>query len=578
MTTGHSRGSTDRTTNHVFLGDSHIEEDLSLLLSFGEGPDRLMSGFLHEATHHWCFHSPVGVTLAVLQMLIHRAALLIANGTGRNLVPELASSINRYETAIAFLHSIEIAAAFFFRPQIVPTTADSSIFVTVWRQAALRRFRLLPQTLDRKVDVLGLPLICGNDPYLPGYLMVRELWLNGVRHYWDFASETDLFLVNLRSYLHDDFGLVAILLDSSTDEITGAQAVMDRILTRLKQFAYLSAANVRKFGAAVASEDEDDRQSCILRAIGLDDRDIRRGHSMLRAELRAYVTPPTSSLDGFLKSHERDVLLGRQLLSLGSWPVEDGVSSGRYKVRQAGTVVRESTCIPGITDGSGEGWIEVIQWIPRRQRLCAIVRNGTLIAVESTLVPDATADKEEFAELVESRHPVIEQIAWLDTITEDFVEATWASVAVSLIRKQLVKIVDDAYLPMALGRVPDEQRHRTMDVMRRAGFYEPLKYDRYTIAGLAALGLSCSALGAQEGFAESHMGRMGLNFCRTIAAAESLHAEYGVGRVWRENRCILPSDRALCRARTITPLSNQDIEADETFAALKSSHLDCSRY
>ena len=72
------RSWTDPLTNSTFLAEVELEQYLrSLFMSGDEAPPDVQLAFFHEAMHHWCFHSPVGATLAFLQMRARRRALSV---------------------------------------------------------------------------------------------------------------------------------------------------------------------------------------------------------------------------------------------------------------------------------------------------------------------------------------------------------------------------------------------------------------------------------------------------------------------------------------------------------------------
>jgi hypothetical protein len=559
-----SRSSTDRTTNLVLLSDTRLEEDLSSLLSFGEGPERLISPFLHEAIHRWCFESPVGLTLAILQLRIHRTALhALTNQASRSeCIDTLARTINRYETALAFLHPLDegmalfgefdlktrensrswsepldLAAQFFARPN---NAQDPQIFINAWSQLVFQRMRLGQSSLDRKADVLGLPLRCEGDAYLPGYMLVRRLWFMALHRDFRLANETDLYLMYLRSFLYDDYGLVAALLDDSLDEIRGAGAVTNHIINRLDLLTRINEKDITLFDNAVAeNQTPEDRTRGILPALAIDSSAAKRGESMLRNALDAYSRTENDDLDAALQFHEAQVLGRRQFQYVGSWEVDVEIRSGHCRVSKAGMLIREGQAIPDAQEGSGPGYIDVLQWIRRSQRVCAVIREGDVVACESIFVTDKQENDPELLQLLGERNETQNRLRAFDSAVEEVVNDSWAKVAVDHIRNQLPSILNQAYLPTILNDVPLEKVDSVSSMMSDDGFYSLLNYDRELIEGLAALSLCCSTLSPLENFAAAFLKGRGLSLERTLAAADDLYHRFGVARVIRAEGYLL---------------------------------------
>jgi hypothetical protein len=563
MSVDASRSSTDPVTNVVLLADTRLEEDLPQLTALGEGPERLLPSFLHEATHYWCFNSSVGQALAILQMRIHRAAAEYAGSRDQRSTHDLAESLNRYETAVGLLHPLdegmalfaefdlvtrkdsrvwsqplELAAAFFRRPPLDPQVVDGDFFVTAWGQGVIQKMRLGAEILDRKVNVLGLPLTCAGDAYLPGYLLVRQLWLSALRREWRLASETDLFLMYLRTFLYEDMALIAILLDSSLDEVRGANAVLHRIMGRLQQFTGLDPSYVARFEDITAKDDADlPRQ--LWTTLGQTPADIEVGERRLLEALDENDQSGHESLQDALRFHERQVLLRRQLLYVGSWKVDVEVADGHFRVSSGGEVLREGAARGKTLTGSGPGFVDVLQWVPRRERVVAVIRDGQVVATQSLF--HGIDNDPELVALVGERDEVLERLQALDDVVNAVVQDTWVKIAVDHIRQALAANLDQMYLPLALADVPDAKLETTTNLMGQEGFYPLFNYDRSIIEGLAALGICCSTLSPYESWASAFLKNKGLSYEKTLAAADVAFDTYGVGRVWRQGGALLPS-------------------------------------
>jgi len=555
------RSATDRTTNVTLLSNTRIHEDLPRLLSLGEGPERLLPAFLHEATHHWCFFSAVGTALAMLQMRIHRAALNIGEPGDGGQDQELARSLNRYETAVSLLElldegmalfaefdittrmtsqavsrPLELAATFFAAPH--GDHEDEFNFTTGWVQGLVRTVRLSAQVLDRKVNVLGQPLSSARSPYLVGYMLVRQLWLSACRKEWRLASETDLFLMYLRSFIYEDFGLVEKLLDRELDELRGPEAIFNHIVGRLNQFCELNPDDVQTFDSIVAASDAR-MPSELSSTLMLDEGAIRRGRRLLRGAAGAS-EPNAVGMDEAIRSHEARVLRSRQFLYLGSWQADVEVTSGRFRIYSGGDLIREGAARAEAKPGIGSGTVDVLQWIPRKQRVCAVFRGQELVASESLGVRPRKNDR-ALIQVLMARDTGHDLLCSLDTLVESCVRETWVNVAVEHVRRQVAGWMDTVCLPMALCDASDAQLPMTLQAMSTNGFLPLFKFRRDVIEGFAMLGLGCSALMPARPFLQALFSQRGLDLSETLRAASEVCDTYGVAWVWIEGEQVLSS-------------------------------------
>jgi hypothetical protein len=216
------------------------------------------------------------------------------------------------------------------------------------------------------------------------------------------------------------------------------------------------------------------------------------------------------------------------------------VAGGRFVVRNAGNVLHQGTARPGCADGSGPGFIDVLQWVPRKERVCAVIRDGKVIATQSLLMKQ-TENDEELLALIGQRDEAREFLRALDDIVESVTGDTWVKIAVDHVRKQTIPMVERAYLGQALRQVPDDRLEETIALMRDKGLYRLLNYDRPLIEGFAALSLCCSTMTPYKAFVAAFLERRGLSLEQILAAADRLHKTYGVGRVWQDDEVILPS-------------------------------------
>jgi hypothetical protein len=80
------RSSTDLLSNKTILRGYTQAREIALV-GLGIYPEQTLPQFLHELTHHWCFNSPVGLAVALLQL---EAAAIVVRGERRPAFRERA--------------------------------------------------------------------------------------------------------------------------------------------------------------------------------------------------------------------------------------------------------------------------------------------------------------------------------------------------------------------------------------------------------------------------------------------------------------------------------------------------------
>src|ERR1700740_3684062 len=63
-----ARSFVDPTTNEMVVSDFDLPQYLAWVRGRPVAGSGVLANFLHEWTHRWCFHSPVGSALALLRM------------------------------------------------------------------------------------------------------------------------------------------------------------------------------------------------------------------------------------------------------------------------------------------------------------------------------------------------------------------------------------------------------------------------------------------------------------------------------------------------------------------------------
>ena len=255
------RSSIDPITNIALLAPVRLEEDAGMLIS-GRLPRDVLPVYLHEATHHWCFFSPVGLAITLLNLRARRRALVLelmgppALGEHRELdTIDVLDDYIRYDALMRVQAPLAEGLATFAEYDALP---GSSSVATDMMTALAGHFMRPgePGEHDDIWDVLGSSLIYARESYgfanrkaslfmqgmditrggyLAGYLTVKGLWRDSIRHNRRL-SDSDLFLNLLVSYLYADFGLVAHLLDWDTSDYGAATVIINYFARRMHTF------------------------------------------------------------------------------------------------------------------------------------------------------------------------------------------------------------------------------------------------------------------------------------------------------------------------------------------------------
>ena len=98
------RSWTDLTTNAMFLSEVQHTGDLRKLFASSKSPDHYRPAFLHEATHHWCFLSPVGSTLTYLRFRACKYGLKAQKSS--SALSDLLDDLVRYEVATRLMRPL----------------------------------------------------------------------------------------------------------------------------------------------------------------------------------------------------------------------------------------------------------------------------------------------------------------------------------------------------------------------------------------------------------------------------------------------------------------------------------------
>jgi hypothetical protein len=409
----------------------------------GPWPAHTVQPFVHELTHHWCFHSAVGVALALLRFRSIRRPAGLSNEATLQLFDEMLT----VDTMLELIRPLSEGLALFAEYDMAPGASSTITTPLFWAsiamsarselldlsqpQAALElndrllNLRLSRDSLLRKMGFLSRPLSTVDTAYFDGYMLVKRLYLD-LSQAVPALADTDLFLSYLRSYLFEDHGMVAIL--AGRDDLFHRQAAMiERLGARLAALYRPDLAEDVAVFERFNNRPPNAERSGATPGLGLNAQEIEDGlkiEKSLVSELEddADVDPATRQ---FLNA-QRAWLGRRSLVYVASEPARVQVLNGLVSVWPDPPdydfpLLTGVSALPGVenTEGKENGWVSLVLQ-PRSGIFAAVVGiRGTVAAVRwMTAVEPEPEVAELFSDpqcspvFVEEQHRCIE--AWVE--------------------------------------------------------------------------------------------------------------------------------------------------------------------
>jgi len=297
----------------------------------------LLPDVLHEAVHHWCFNTPVGIALGILQEQLMEA---MQSGAAPG---ELGALYIRYNTASKTLGPLIEGMALFAEYDLVPGDGNLRVTPLNWLailaypdlihsneenrtteeaiRSAISRLRCVEATAARKDNLLCQPL----DPrplggYLTGYMLVKGLWLQAVTRS-SLARDTELWLAFLRAWIFHDTELAWELQQPAEPDLRVIDAAdpAEHFMDRLHELFDLDATTsaLAAFNAAYSpgAAPGDD-----IRALGMTESSRERFEGAFREHIDRLELPAESESVDIARSLTRLALHTRSWICVASKP------------------------------------------------------------------------------------------------------------------------------------------------------------------------------------------------------------------------------------------------------------------
>jgi hypothetical protein len=230
-------------------------------------PADVLPLFLHEVTHHWCFHSSLGMAMAVC---FERASALSDTMTAAirggleqkpslspdiGILPEALQNLTRFEVLWTLLSPLIEGLALFCEYDVQPMQehegpmpmrlaaqlfaakeGDTLFSMNERFRNLLSKVRGSTKAVEGKWTVLCRPLRPSMDPYVAGYLSIKSSW-SIAANFCPALSDSSKFFIFVRNYVFEDLEMVRILLEdnfSGPASMPSATALATRLGQRLE--------------------------------------------------------------------------------------------------------------------------------------------------------------------------------------------------------------------------------------------------------------------------------------------------------------------------------------------------------
>ena len=534
-TSGKDRSWTDAITNQVLLHGLDIVSYVRWVESRSARIESVIPQFLHEFTHHWCFNSLVGKTLALLRMRAQYRSLFRPAGQREDLV---CLDLVRHEVAKEVLKPITEGLALFAEFDLVSGSRsiqsqtlsalamcfgfgleddEGKLRPELSHLALLQNTRLNPEFLEtRKAPLYFMPFV-DNEAYLQGYLSLKAIHARQRMTVGAF-HDPEFFLCYVRAYFFEDPILVSLLLSPETNEIKAANAIAGHLQKKIARLAEAKdlESQVNAFEKRVLAGEE------FLDTLGADQSEIREGRSRSEAALNELM------MERHPEYENADLLLGailaniqyRGIFEVGKVPVR--VSSNTNQLEIVGS---EETFIdlhlPNVDLHGGESG-EVLIVLPSSSEILAkvlILDEEVYILKTWGLQNEGTIEAVKgFAQTRKLYHTVFET---LESTLTDLLEESWIKIVLDHTQRDSINKIPLFYSDIATLNVSDNNFRAVKQKLLSDGFRSFIGDDPDIARALAAVGLAntvSSSIPTVRGLATSMMGITNESLDTVIAA------------------------------------------------------------
>jgi hypothetical protein len=539
-------------SNQTAIADFTIRDHVNAMKSRGSFPLAGLPAFLHEATHHWCFDSAVGLSLALLWVRTFRD-LLMWNADVPGAEEALIRSKSRlfkYELASRLLRPLLEGLALFAEFDAFPGSAQFASIPLMWAwmlyaesprdfqtdvKDILIASRLSARTVRRKTNVLASAFAVANgDGYLPGYLSVRSSSMI-IMEASARLVDADFYLSYMKEFFFEDAGLVNLILDERMDDSEWAGRVIDYFRTRIRNsIASVNERVLEEFESKIAgdsnavvecpvAEDFLLKGEFFRSPLCADAESIEIARRQINGALTDINRPLAEKFDWL-----RDVCLGllirRHLMCLGSYPTRVAINdSHRVVIHDDDGPIMAVQCRQAFEAQEGPGVLDFYVSPAHYYRAYAVSLGATLVSFAT----------------VSAENKMIEQQLSLSLLSSEVARATIATAITFLeknkyddlihdvIQSRFVEEVESTYLTWSTIVVKSEWVNSVAPVLKKDGLWTITGESLDNLRGLALLGL-CDSVRIGKSAKEQILAERGMDFDGIVDALKSASAKGGM--------------------------------------------------
>jgi len=340
----------DPISNRFVIPDIEVEQHFFDFIH-QQFPIKYLPAFLHEASHHFCISSPVGLAFSLLNLenRVKTLDALKAGEDGRNSI----DMIYRYRFTLNLLRPILEGIALFVehdaRAGVAKSISKELAFVKFifgvkdaresyekggmkgvddFTNKTLDTVRLTEQHIDKKLSLLLGKIDPQDGGHLLGYLTIKNLFLFcHSTDPCDLLADSDLFVQVFGSYIFQDWRLVELILDDSLTLNKSLTEIIHHIDSLLKKFLTLDYKTVFQEYEERAVKNLADKFDIevneiifrVLTNIIPDELSANNGKALLASCLKRVMTNKQIKKNPFanLESIHHAIIINNSIMSVG---------------------------------------------------------------------------------------------------------------------------------------------------------------------------------------------------------------------------------------------------------------------
>jgi hypothetical protein len=505
---------TDPVTNWTLLAGVKLDVTLANILKRGQLPPMSYPAFVHECTHHWSFHTEVGVALAMLQLNARRKAMLMKKTSATfSDLEAISEAQTRYETTIALLKPLAEGLALFAEFDAFPGKMPSLSLPSGWVMALygeptkdeiadenlipalerhLLRWRTSMELARRKANLMIQPLRCVETNtvrgYLPGYLLLKQLQIVAIIRDAAFL-DADFFYSYTKHFFFNDFAFVDAILDSGESDVGAAEHIAVYFQQRLSAFAHsFTKENVARVAKELNAPLSHQRFLPDLKPGTAADA---RGQKRLLDLMEELRTKADDKLESALRKVDMWTIAQRELMCLGSFSATlRRKGSGLINISRDGNPIAWFPALPDAGEFDGEGTVAYFFSPSRRYRAMAASFGTRVVSLTFLEDQDDSIRNEVVGYILNRDFAESADAALRDRVQEMLADSVQANVR-NIIGQLTRDILDRIYIPQSLN-VTDEKLPIVAAAMSEDGFLPLLDGDLELLTSVALVSTAAS--------------------------------------------------------------------------------------